>query len=87
MLVTDGHLPYPYGLELTGYEVAKLSDTLDKAKTAGAVVLAGPYSAGWTRRRNREVSRAVMWRRSTPCHRAARSSIYQKGGALSKAPP
>ncbi len=45
VLVTDGHLPYPYGRELTGYEVAKLADTLAKAKAAGAVVLAGPYSA------------------------------------------
>src|SRR6201995_613479 len=31
-LVTDGHLPYPYGREITGYEVANLSDTLAKAK-------------------------------------------------------
>jgi predicted enzyme related to lactoylglutathione lyase len=45
VLVTDGHLPYPYGLELTGYEVAKLADTLEKAKAAGALVLAGPYGA------------------------------------------
>jgi hypothetical protein len=45
VLVTDGHLPYPYGHELTGYEVEKLADTLDKAKAAGAVLLAGPYSA------------------------------------------
>ena len=46
VLVTDGHLPYPYGHELTGYEVEKLSDTLVKAKAAGATVLAGPYSVG-----------------------------------------
>jgi hypothetical protein len=44
LLVTDGHLPYPYGRELTGYEVATLSDTLAKAKAAGAAVLAGPYT-------------------------------------------
>jgi len=43
--VTDGKLPFPYGRELTGYEVANLADTLAKAKTAGAAVLAGPYSA------------------------------------------
>src|SRR5271156_861735 len=45
VLVTDGHLPYPYGREMTGYEVADLSDTLSKAKTAGVVVLIGPYQA------------------------------------------
>jgi len=44
VLVTDGHLPYPYGREMTGYEVANLADTLGKAKAAGVSVLAGPYS-------------------------------------------
>lgn len=43
--VTDGHLPYPYGRELTGYEVVNLSDTLAKAKTSGAKVLVEPYTA------------------------------------------
>jgi hypothetical protein len=42
-LVTDGHLPWPYGRELAGYEVANLADTLAKAKAAGVDVLAGPY--------------------------------------------
>ena len=37
VLVTDGHLPYPYGREITGYEVPNLSETLSKAKAAGAV--------------------------------------------------
>jgi hypothetical protein len=46
VLVTDGHLPYPYGREVTGYQVANISDTLSKARAAGAVVLAGPYQAG-----------------------------------------
>jgi len=46
VLVTDGHLPYPYGHEMTGYEVGDLAATLAKAKTAGATVLAGPYAAG-----------------------------------------
>jgi hypothetical protein len=32
VLVTDGHLPYPYGHEMTGYEVANLADTLAKAR-------------------------------------------------------
>jgi hypothetical protein len=45
VLVTDGHLPYPYGRELTGYEVTDLSDTLSKAKTAGATVVVEPYTA------------------------------------------
>jgi hypothetical protein len=42
-LVTDGHLPYPYGREMTGYEVANLAETLTKAKAAGADVLVPPY--------------------------------------------
>jgi hypothetical protein len=45
VLVTDGHLPYPYGQEMTGYEMAKLADTLAKAKVAGVSVLAGPNTA------------------------------------------
>jgi hypothetical protein len=45
VLVTDGHLPYPYGREVTGYEVANLSDTLSKAKAAGAAVLVDTYKA------------------------------------------
>jgi predicted enzyme related to lactoylglutathione lyase len=44
--VTDGHLPYPYGHELTGYEVTNLSDTLAKAKASGAKVLVEPYTTG-----------------------------------------
>ena len=44
-LVTDGHLPYPYGRELTGYEVVDLADTLAKAKNAGVAVLVGPYES------------------------------------------
>jgi predicted enzyme related to lactoylglutathione lyase len=43
VLVTDGHLPVPYGRETTGYEVADLAATLAKAKAAGATVLTGPY--------------------------------------------
>jgi hypothetical protein len=42
-LVTDGHLPYPYGWETTGYEVANLAETLTKAKAAGVEVLVPPY--------------------------------------------
>ena len=43
--VTDGHLPYPYGREMTGYEVADLPETIAKAQAAGATVLVKPYSA------------------------------------------
>jgi len=42
-LVTDGHLPYPYGREMTGYEVTNLTDTLTKAKASGVDVLMPPY--------------------------------------------
>src|ERR1700760_2545914 len=42
-LVTDGHLPYPYGRETTGYEVTNLADTLTKAKASGVDVLVPPY--------------------------------------------
>jgi predicted enzyme related to lactoylglutathione lyase len=44
VFVSDGHLPYPYGRELTGYEVQNLQDTLTKAKASGAVVLVDPYT-------------------------------------------
>jgi hypothetical protein len=46
VLVTDGQLPYPYGRDITGYEVANLADTLTKAKGAGVTVLVAPYQAG-----------------------------------------
>src|SRR3984885_10674166 len=42
--VTDGHLPYPYGLEMMGYEVTNLAETITKAKAAGVDVLVPPYS-------------------------------------------
>jgi predicted enzyme related to lactoylglutathione lyase len=45
VLVTDGHLPYPYGHEMTGYEVANLGDTLQKAKAAGVTVLVEPFTS------------------------------------------
>jgi predicted enzyme related to lactoylglutathione lyase len=45
VLVTDGHLPYPYGHETTGYEVSDLAATLAKAKAAGVQVLVAPYTA------------------------------------------
>jgi hypothetical protein len=45
VFVTDGHLPYPYGRELTGYEVKDLQETLTKAKTSGAITLVEPYTS------------------------------------------
>ena len=42
-LVTDGHLPYPYGREITGYEVTSLPETIAKSKAAGVDVLVPPY--------------------------------------------
>jgi hypothetical protein len=43
VIVTDGHLPYPYGREVMGYEVGILADTLEKAKAAGVTVVVAPY--------------------------------------------
>ncbi|KVD28131.1 hypothetical protein [Burkholderia ubonensis] len=45
VLVTDGHLPYPFGRETTGYEVQHLDATLEKAKAAGVTVLVPPFTA------------------------------------------
>ncbi len=43
VFITNGHLPYPYGREMTGYEVANLADTLTKAKAASVEVIVPPY--------------------------------------------
>ena len=45
VFVTDGHLPYPYGRELTGYEAANLKDTLAKATASGATILVEPFTS------------------------------------------
>jgi hypothetical protein len=45
VLVTDGHLPFPYGRETMGYEVADVGETLTKAKASGASVLVDPFKA------------------------------------------
>jgi len=45
VMVTDGHLPYPFGHEITGYQVPDLNATLQKAKAAGVKLLFGPYTA------------------------------------------
>lgn len=45
VFVTDGHLPYPYGREMTGYEVSSLKETLAKAESLGVRILVQPYSS------------------------------------------
>ena len=49
VLVTDGHLPYPFGREMTGYEVSSLAETLAKAESLGVRVLVRPYSSSGRR--------------------------------------
>lgn len=44
--VSDGHLPYPYGAEDTGYEVDDLDLTLAKAKALGVAILVEPFLSG-----------------------------------------
>jgi predicted enzyme related to lactoylglutathione lyase len=45
VLVTDGHLPYPFGIETTGYQVKDLAATVEKARAAGAKILVAPFAA------------------------------------------
>lgn len=45
IMVTNGHLPFPYGHEMTGYEVGSLADTLAKATASGATVLLAPFGS------------------------------------------
>ena len=44
VFITDGHLPYPYGRETTGYEVSDLGDTVAKARAAGATIVVEPFA-------------------------------------------
>jgi hypothetical protein len=44
VIITNGHLPYPFGHDTMGYAVTDLTATLAKAKAAGAHVLWGPYT-------------------------------------------
>lgn len=46
VLVTDGHLDWPYGTELTGYEVADLDATLKRAQDSGAKVVVDAHAEG-----------------------------------------
>jgi steroid delta-isomerase-like uncharacterized protein len=45
LFVTDGHLPYPYGRELTGYDVPDVPATIAKAQASGASLLVAPFTA------------------------------------------
>jgi hypothetical protein len=49
LLATDGHLPYPYGREITGHDVDDLSNTVMKGRAAGASVVIAPYSVAGRR--------------------------------------
>lgn len=43
VIVSDGHLPYPYGHETTGYAVTDLATTLANATAKGAHVVVDPF--------------------------------------------
>jgi hypothetical protein len=42
IMATDGHLPFPFGHDICGYEVSDLNETLAKARSHGAIVLVEP---------------------------------------------
>ena len=44
IFVSDGHPPYPFGREVTGYPVANLEETIAKAQASGATLLTSPYA-------------------------------------------
>jgi hypothetical protein len=46
VFVSDGLLPWPYGRDMTGYEVSDLTATIAKASAAGVETLVAPYHAG-----------------------------------------
>lgn len=46
VLVSNGQLPWPYGRELTGYEVPDLAATLARGKAAGMELLVGAHDTG-----------------------------------------
>ncbi|NOW47412.1 hypothetical protein FHW96_003592 [Novosphingobium sp. SG751A] len=46
VFVSDGQLPWPYGRDMTGYQVTDLAATLDKAKANGAELLVAPFTVG-----------------------------------------
>lgn len=44
VFVTDGKLPYPFGHEVTGYEVENVDATIAKGAAHGVTVLSQPYA-------------------------------------------
>jgi hypothetical protein len=42
LMATDGQLPYPFGHEISGYEVGDLNETVAKARSHGVTVLVEP---------------------------------------------
>ncbi len=64
VLVTDGQLPYPFGHETTGYQVADLTATLGKATGSGAKVLVPAFTSK-NRRSALVNSRAAISRKFT----------------------
>jgi hypothetical protein len=46
VIVSDGQLPWPYGRDMTGYEVGDLAVTLSKAATAGVETLVPAHAEG-----------------------------------------
>lgn len=84
VLVTDGHLPYPYGREMTGYEVPNLVDTLAKAKAVGVVVLVAPYTADQRDAAVVQFPGGYIAEIHSPSGKqsAARSAISESGGCL-----
>ncbi|MEW6437686.1 MAG: glyoxalase [Pseudomonadota bacterium] len=49
VLATDGQLPYPWGRETTGFEVADLDATILKGEAAGVFVVVEPFAAAGRR--------------------------------------
>jgi predicted enzyme related to lactoylglutathione lyase len=46
VIVTDGHLAWPYGTEVTGYEVDDLDATLGRATASGARIVVAAHAEG-----------------------------------------
>jgi hypothetical protein len=45
VMATDGHLPYPFGYDISGYEVSDLAQTLANAAAHDAKLLFGPVES------------------------------------------
>ena len=44
VMVSDNQLPWPYGRDMTGYEVGSLQDTLAKGQAVGVETLVAPHT-------------------------------------------